>query len=399
MKRSLLAPALLVLFLIALSLLASPADRTEAVPEPAANLANAMVDSSCGLIDAAYETTPPDGTPTGVYGSSLSFFPTRGSTFGILTTGGFELADDPNDSDASGEDLGGDSVRGDTDFDVVILRIDCTPAATANCLSFDFAFYSEEFPEFVGTEFNDAFLAELNTSSWTTSGSTIDAPNNFAFDPLGQPVTINSTGATSMTLPNAADTTYDAGTTLLVAKTTFTPDTDLNGSDPGNISLYLSIFDQGDMIYDSAVFIDRIRTGTVNQAEECVEGAQQAEICFDEIDNDGDTLVDRDDPDCPDVFNAIWGDDNCSQSPDPVDSLITLRFDAGLDTITNECPEMGDVVEVVNASPHPWGDVDCGGEVNPVDSLKLLRFDAGLNVVQEEGCPEIGSAVEIEGPE
>ncbi|MEX0682056.1 MAG: hypothetical protein WD904_04815 [Dehalococcoidia bacterium] len=89
-----------------------------------------------------------------------------------------------------------------------------------------------------------------------------------------------------------------------------------------------------------------------------------------------------------------WGDNNCSgPPPDPVDSLLTLRFDAGLPTNTGDCPPVGEVVEVANASPHPWGDVDCSGEVNPVDSLKLLRSDAGLPVNQPQDCPELGGAV------
>ena len=80
-----------------------------------------------------------------------------------------------------------------------------------------------------------------------------------------------------------------------------------------------------------------------------------------------------------------------------MDSLLTLRFDAGLSTNTGECPDLGDIVDVQNASLHPWGDVDCSGEVNPIDSLKLLRFDAGLSVTQAPNCPEIGSAVNIAG--
>ena len=79
----------------------------------------------------------------------------------------------------------------------------------------------------------------------------------------------------------------------------------------------------------------------------------------------------------------------------PIDSLLTLRHDAGLGANTGDCPDFGQVVEVAFASPHPWGDVDCGGDVTPVDSLKLLRFDAGFSVTQEPGCPEIGSAVLI----
>ncbi len=88
-----------------------------------------------------------------------------------------------------------------------------------------------------------------------------------------------------------------------------------------------------------------------------------------------------------------WGDANCSGSVDPVDSLLTLRFDAGLTTNTGGCPNLGQVVDVQGTSPHPWGDVDCSGEVTPVDSLKLLRFDAALGVMQAAGCPLLGFAV------
>ncbi len=88
-----------------------------------------------------------------------------------------------------------------------------------------------------------------------------------------------------------------------------------------------------------------------------------------------------------------WGDHNCSGSADPVDSLLTLRYDAGLSANTGDCPALGTTVDVAFASPHPWGDVDCGGEITPVDSLKLLRYDAGLSVAQEVDCPPIGSEV------
>ena len=81
-----------------------------------------------------------------------------------------------------------------------------------------------------------------------------------------------------------------------------------------------------------------------------------------------------------------------------MDSLLTLRFDTGLDTNTGECPDIGVVVEVANASPHPWGDIDCGGDVNPIDSLKLLRYDGGLSVAQEPDCPGVGIIVMVSVP-
>ncbi|MEX0683921.1 MAG: choice-of-anchor L domain-containing protein [Dehalococcoidia bacterium] len=244
-----------------------------------------LVDDSCNVQNIVYEALPPSGTPNGVYTGPLGLFmPTVGPDFVILTTGDFNLADDPNSSGSSGANLGGPNVRGDTDYDVTILRIDCLPGETANCLSVDFAFYSEEYPEYVGSAFNDAFIAELNTSSWTTSGSVITAPDNFAFDSLGNPVSINSTGATSMNPANAAGTTYDGATTLLLAEQTFAPNVDLNGALPGNISLYLSIFDQGDRILDSAVFLDNVTVGTVSDEEDCEPGATpQNEADFEKV--------------------------------------------------------------------------------------------------------------------
>ncbi len=60
----------------------------------------------------------------------------------------------------------GPSIRGARD--VVIMRIDLRVPKGHDCLSFDFRFLSEEFPEFVNDDFNDAFIAELGTSNWST---------------------------------------------------------------------------------------------------------------------------------------------------------------------------------------------------------------------------------------
>ena len=134
------------------------------------------------------------------------------------------------------------------------------PAAAApvsGCLSFDFRFLSEEYPARLGSQFNDAFIAELDTSSWTTSdlGPQIFAPNNFAALPSGQPVTIKSTGVATMSPSEAAGTPYGAATALLRAQI-FVPVPP--AGTPATHQLFLSLFDHGDRTYDSAVFIDNI---------------------------------------------------------------------------------------------------------------------------------------------
>ena len=108
----------------------------------------------------------------------------------------------------------------------------------------------------------------------------------------------------------------------------------------------------------------------------------------------------------PIVRDLVWGDDQCDDEANPIDSLITLRWDAGLDVQLNGCPPMDQEIEVLSVTPaglgegdgdpQNWGNVDCDGQISPVDSLKVLRYDAGLDVAQEQGCPPIGDGVQIQ---
>jgi hypothetical protein len=183
-------------------------------------------------------------------GGPLADFPTAGSTYGILTTGDPWFADQANESAKVTRQNGGDSFRGDTDLDVSVLEADVTVPAGANCLALDYRFMSDEFPEFVGSQFNDAFIAEVDSTTWTTSGSTITAPNDFATKTGNAGVSINGVGPVAVSAAESTGTTYDAATGLVSTKTPITP---------GAHKVYLSIFDQGDQAYDSAAFVDNLR--------------------------------------------------------------------------------------------------------------------------------------------
>lgn len=221
----------------------------------------------------------PFGASTGVSTAFGSAFPTNGSDFGILSTGLATSADDPNanvpDSPNELDDKTTNfnrSARGS--HDVTIVEIPFSAPQGSNCLTMDFQFLSEEYPEFVG-RFNDAFIAELDTSNWVTNSTsqTISAPNNFAFDADGDVVSVNAVGLGGFSTANAAGTTYDGATPLLRASKQLTP---------GAHTLYLSIFDQGDHILDSAAFVDNVRVGFIaNPAQNCVAGAQVANYTLD----------------------------------------------------------------------------------------------------------------------
>lgn len=265
-RRSRPLAGLAVAGLAASSLVATavPASAVITPTTVASTLAAALTGPGANVTGASFVTLP-GGTPNAVSTSPLAGSPTNGSSFAILTTGDANLADDPNTSTSSGADLGGPNIRGNTDYDVSILKVDLNVQPTANCLSFDFKFLSEEYPEWVGSQFNDAFIAELDSSTWTTSGSTISAPNNIAFDSAGNVVSVNAVGLGGFSAANATGTTYDGATKELSAAKQVTP---------GAHSLYLSIFDQGDRVLDSAAFVDNLRVGWVpDPATQCKPGA------------------------------------------------------------------------------------------------------------------------------
>src|ERR1041385_9056202 len=189
----------------------------------------------------------------------------------VLTTGSTGIIPPPNDSSSAGRD-NGTSDRGAND--VSILELDLKVPTGDNCLTFETIFASDEFPEFVGSAFNDAFIAELDQSTWTLSGSTPVAPNDFAKDQNGGVISVNNSftnGATSDT-----GLQYDAAAPPLVARTPVTP---------GTHKLFLSIYDAGDHIYDSAAFVGGLRTFKATSKAACTSSATDA-------DSDGDGLPD-----------------------------------------------------------------------------------------------------------
>jgi len=98
-------------------------------------------------------------------------------------------------------------------------------------------------------------------------------------------------------------------------------------------------------------------------------------------------------PTPPNGIERVWGDVNCNDNPDPVDSLLVLRFDAGLAVNPQAgCPATGAFL-FIGAQQVRWGNVDCQAGVNPVDSLKILLADAGSPAPQPAECPELGDIV------
>ncbi len=199
---------------------------------------------------AVFAARPPYGRVAARSTKRLAGFPRSGGSYMILSNGNALFADNGNGTGSLGQNAGGPAIRGNRD--VTIFRMNLRVPKGRNCLALRFRFLTEEFPEFVGQQFNDGFIAELDQTTWDSrvvGDPKIDAPRNFATDVDGNLITVNGAGAANVTKERAKGTTYDGATRILRASTRVTP---------GGHRLYLSIFDQGDRQYDSAVFVDRL---------------------------------------------------------------------------------------------------------------------------------------------
>ena len=194
-------------------------------------------------------------------------FPEPGAIFAVLATGKAADAVLPDDTKDHQFQLGG--LNNSQGQDLVRLHLQLKVPDNINCASYYLAYYTEEFPEFVGREFNDTFTAQLNQSELSITGSNVSAPGNFAFDTQGNILSVN----TSFGVQGDTGTTYNGSTPLLQARTAVVP--------ASTIDLYFSIQDLGDSIYDSAVFLDKFFW---SEDPECKQGAS--------VDTDGDGLLD-----------------------------------------------------------------------------------------------------------
>ncbi|MCB9187192.1 MAG: choice-of-anchor L domain-containing protein [Flavobacteriales bacterium] len=205
--------------------------------------------------------------------SASGTFNASGTTFTmqngiLLTTGRANIAVGPdNDNDATVELSGvaGDanltSLAGHTTYDAVILEFDFVPQD--DTLTFRYVFGSEEYPEWVNSQYNDVF-------GFFISGPGINGPylNNAANIALipgtTTPVAINNVNngysqnepangpctncAYYVDNSSGPDVQYDGYTTVLTAQAIVTP--------CQTYHIRLAIADAGDRKYDSGVFLE-----------------------------------------------------------------------------------------------------------------------------------------------
>ncbi len=199
--------------------------------------------------------------PTGATGGSALFSGGASALGGLnsgilLTTGTASNVAGPSvnttgnnlsyDAGAPGSSLG-NGLAGGTTFDGCYISFLITP----NCstLSLSYVFASEEYPEWVGSTYNDVFGFLI--SGPNPSGPVYNNKNLAMIPGTSTPVTINNVNATSNSsyyLQAPPGLEYDGRTTVLTASTSVVP--------CQTYTMTIGVWDDGDGNLDSGVFLD-----------------------------------------------------------------------------------------------------------------------------------------------
>lgn len=266
-------------------------------------------DPRWGIVSVEYKGAYTTGSPVSdvQYGIMSTFGgviqPEAGAAFGVLSTGWARLFDnsettttnrpfkggfaaqpsDPHDDAPPGYPKAAAGCPIDsTVHDYIDLKLVMKVPANAQGFSFDFDFWSGEWPEYVCSSYNDSFVSFL-TSSAVNAGT----PSNISFDSVGNPVSVNNgfldrctpgtpTGCNVPDGPHVVATCGSgvselAGTGFGAPLDVYCTDTSTPGASTGwltssspvtpgeTITLELMIWDTGDQNYDSSVLLDHFQ--------------------------------------------------------------------------------------------------------------------------------------------
>lgn len=227
-------------------------------------------------------------------GGLLGFPSGRDSDFLMFSTGVASQIDTvANTSGSQGTDLGAYGVSGDTA--TISFTIDVPASPVTQKFKFDFMFLSDEYPEYVGSSYNDFFTATVNGT-------------NVALDEFGNQVSVNNVFFTGA---SAGGTFFDGRTSQLTGSYTVAPGTT-------TLNVVLSIGDVGDGIYDSAVLLDNFRF-------------EEPQVVY--LDFDGGSLINHVGPGT--ILNLPAFQASDVKSTDTVESLAS-QIISGLETLYSD---------------------------------------------------------------
>lgn len=202
------------------------------------------IDIPPGFIVGATLTGPAAGTA--VFANLGVIQPRQGDTLAVLSSG---------IAGTSAPEPGVDFAPLGTAGDTVSLVINLDVPEGSNRLSLDFDFLSAEFPDFVGSIFNDTFIARVTDANGTRTIASASVNSSFFFAASG-----SRAGGTGFDIftedPSGVDTSFGGG--LPDAGVTDWQSVEVEIAGGGPVTLQFTIGDLGDGILDSAVVLDSV---------------------------------------------------------------------------------------------------------------------------------------------
>jgi hypothetical protein len=249
----------------------------------ATTLANAILGPGLTLISATFQGA---STGSGTYTSGP-----LGIRDSAILTSGDALHPNAPSTPGTTQDLPGfgrcDTLSGGDSFDAAVLTLEVSLAEGFPGFFSQFIFASDEYPEYVGSDFNDVFGIWVNGTQ-------------IAFDDTGAPITVNGPFFSSgnvLTPPTSG--AYGGSTPLLQAGL---------ASAPGVYTVEIAVCDVADYIRDSAVFVT-------------LSGCSDAASC-----KNGTVIA-------PNTTTPAYPDPSTTKGPD-----VSTKYETEWYTITS-CPE------------------------------------------------------------
>ena len=239
-----------------------PSENVFAGTSDGQDLALAILANQSTLISSSYSDQDVHGNRQATVLSSLgTMLPTDGSNFTILSTGIAGAVPVTTDTLNPGDERG-TSFKGNKHGyprDEATLEMILQVPPYMHYLYYDIQFFSAEYPEFIGSQYNDRLTVTVESPSKGITSYTCDVNGgDFILDANDIPGTGFDIFATSGNpiLVDWVDTTprtpgADAGSTALITR-------EHAVSPNEQITVTFNIIDTGDNQFDSAVFIDNL---------------------------------------------------------------------------------------------------------------------------------------------
>ena len=242
-----------------------PSENVSAGSYNGEDLALAILSNSSWLVDSSYEDTDESGHRQSIVLSSKgTMHPTDGSTFAILSTGiagtNIITTDEDDPGDERGTWFEGNMYGYPRDEAALTMTLQVPPFM--HYIYYDVQFLSSEYPEYVGTQYNDKLTVTVDSPSKGVS--------NFIFDVNSGYFLIDSRGIGNTGFDIFARSGYPGGVDWVDTQV-HNPGADAGASDliqiggvthpvsPNEeITITFNIKDAGDNLFDSAAFIDNI---------------------------------------------------------------------------------------------------------------------------------------------